>query len=118
MNIFKIFILFIFALLAGCGGDSESDDRKDPPSRQQGTITGNVYDAPVSGATVYIWEYDNGNVGKLLAQTTTDAFGNYSTQIQSSSRPLLVSAQGGLTLTLLLAKLYRKVMVNPYVWIP
>ncbi|WP_052772108.1 hypothetical protein [Vibrio mexicanus] len=95
MNIFKVFILFIFALLAGCGGDSESDDRKDPPSRQQGTITGNVYDAPVSGATVYIWEYDNGNVGKLLAQTTTDAFGNYSTQIQSSSRPLLVSAQGG-----------------------
>ncbi|SDH60239.1 hypothetical protein SAMN04488136_12126 [Vibrio xiamenensis] len=85
-------VLISSALLTACGsGESDSS----PPARAEGTISGYVYDAPVSGATVYVWEYDDGNIGSLLAKTTTDAFGHYSVSIDSSSRPLLVSAQGG-----------------------
>ena len=85
-------VLISSALLTACGG-GEGDSS--PPARTEGSISGYVYDAPVSGSTVYVWEYDDGNIGSLLAKTTTDAFGHYSVSIDSSSRPLLISAQGG-----------------------
>lgn len=78
-------------LLSACGGEGDST----PPARTQSTISGNVFDAPVNGASVHIWEYDGGNIGRKLATTTTDAFGDYRVDIESISQPLLISAQGG-----------------------
>ncbi|WP_456295693.1 tandem large repeat [Vibrio sp. AK197] len=80
-------------ILTSCGGGGGGDSS--PPSRATGSISGYVYDAPISGAEVSVWEYDNGNLGSLLARTKTNAFGEYSVSIDSSSRPLLITAQGG-----------------------
>ncbi|MGF1696308.1 tandem large repeat [Vibrio lamellibrachiae] len=82
-------------MLSACGGDSSDENTSEPPSREVGSISGIVYDAPVSGANVYVWEYVDGQIGKLLGRTTTDAFGNYFMSLEASNRLLLVSAQGG-----------------------
>ncbi|MCK6263542.1 tandem large repeat [Vibrio sp. ZSDE26] len=82
-------------ILSACGGDSGDGNSNEPPSREVGSISGIVYDAPVSGANVYVWEYVDGQIGKLLGRTTTDAFGNYFMSLEASNRLLLVSAQGG-----------------------
>ncbi|MCL9783470.1 hypothetical protein M9194_18750 [Vibrio sp. S4M6] len=85
--------LLLAILVVSCGGGDSGDSS--PQTRATGTISGNVYDAPIAGSTVYIWEFQNGKLGRLLATTKTDAFGNYSTSIESASMPLFISAQGG-----------------------
>ncbi|MGF1725572.1 tandem large repeat [Photobacterium nomapromontoriensis] len=85
-------LVVITLLLSACGGEGGDNT---PPARHTGTISGNVFDAPVTGSTVYVWEFEDGKIGRQLATTTTDAFGDYNVEIESSSRSLLVSAQGG-----------------------
>lgn len=74
-------------LLVACGGGGgDGGGDSSPPSRTIGSISGNVFDAPVSNANVYIWEYDNGQQGRLIASTKTDTSGNYSVSVESASR--------------------------------
>ncbi|MBW3698284.1 hypothetical protein EK599_21660, partial [Vibrio sp. T187] len=94
-NFHSIFLAVIASLtLNACGGGDSSGDNT-PPSRSTGSISGNVFDAPVYGSTIYVWEYENGKIGRQLGTTKTDAFGNYSVDITTSSGPLLVKADGG-----------------------
>ncbi|MCW8345658.1 Ig-like domain-containing protein, partial [Vibrio sp. ZSDZ65] len=81
-------------ILAACGGESGGSSSA-PAARKSGTIFGTVFDAPVYGASVSVWEYENEQIGRQLGLSHTDAFGNYSIQVVSSSRPLLVRAEGG-----------------------
>ncbi|WDZ74420.1 hypothetical protein PWW31_19070 [Vibrio harveyi] len=76
-------------MAVGGGGDST------PPARKTGSISGNVFDAPVNGAKIEVFEYKNGKVGRLLANTTSNAFGDYKLEFESSSMPLYVVAQQG-----------------------
>ena len=49
----------------------------------------------VNGAKIEVFEYKDGKVGRLLASTTSDAFGDYKLEFESSSMPLYVVAQQG-----------------------
>ncbi|CAH1542267.1 Tandem large repeat [Vibrio owensii] len=80
-------------LLSACGGGEGGDNT--PPARNTGSISGNVFDAPVNGAKIEVFEYKDGKVGRLLANTTSDAFGDYKLEFESSSMPLYVVAQQG-----------------------
>ncbi|TDE25784.1 tandem large repeat [Vibrio owensii] len=80
-------------LLSACGGGDGGDNT--PPARNTGSISGNVFDAPVNGAKIEVFEYKDGKVGRLLASTTSDAFGDYKLEFESSSMPLYVVAQQG-----------------------
>ncbi len=62
-------------LLSACGGGDGGDNT--PPARSKGSISGMVFDAPVNGAKIEVFEFKNGNLGRKLANTTSDAFGNY-----------------------------------------
>ncbi|WP_255199226.1 Ig-like domain-containing protein [Vibrio sp. JPW-9-11-11] len=87
-------LIIVSLLLTACGGGGEEGDST-PQARKTGTISGNVFDAPVYGATVNVWEYDDGKLGRKLASTTTDSIGNYKLEFEAASRPLLIRAEGG-----------------------
>ncbi|BCG14870.1 hypothetical protein YZOS03_33530 [Vibrio alginolyticus] len=80
-------------LLSACGGGDGGDNT--PPARSKGSISGMVFDAPVNGAKIEVFEFKNGNLGRKLANTTSDAFGNYLLEFESSSMPLFVVAKEG-----------------------
>ncbi|MGL0989806.1 Ig-like domain-containing protein, partial [Vibrio vulnificus] len=80
-------------LLSACGGGDGADNT--PPARNKGSISGNVFDAPVNGAKIDVFEYKNGKVGRKLDSTTSDAFGDYKLEFESSSMPLYVVALQG-----------------------
>ncbi|WP_045399242.1 Ig-like domain-containing protein, partial [Vibrio campbellii] len=80
-------------LLSACGGGDGGDNT--PPARNTGSISGNVFDAPVNGAKIDVFEYKDGKVGRKLDSTTSDAFGDYKLEFESSSMPLYVVAQQG-----------------------
>ncbi|HHF3079476.1 TPA: tandem large repeat [Vibrio diabolicus] len=80
-------------LLSACGGGGGGDNT--PPARSKGSISGMVFDAPVNGAKIEVFEFKNGNLGRKLANTTSDAFGNYLLEFESSSMPLFVVAKEG-----------------------
>ncbi|MFW7526627.1 hypothetical protein ACODM8_21220, partial [Vibrio ostreicida] len=81
--------------LSACGGGGGDGDDKSPPARKVGSISGYVYDAPVVGATVTAWEYDNGKIGRHLGVTKTDQHGHYSIPVTSGPRPILITSNGG-----------------------
>ncbi|EDP59311.1 tandem large repeat [Vibrio sp. AND4] len=80
-------------LLSACGGGEGGDST--PPARNTGSISGNVFDAPVNGAKIDVFEYKDGKVGRKLDSTTSDAFGDYKLEFESASMPLYVVAQQG-----------------------
>ncbi|PQJ42961.1 hypothetical protein BTO00_13100, partial [Vibrio campbellii] len=80
-------------LLSACGGGDDGDNT--PPARNAGSISGNVFDAPVNGAKIDVFEYKDGKVGRKLDSTTSNAFGDYKLEFESSSMPLYVVAQQG-----------------------
>ncbi|UTZ25004.1 tandem large repeat (plasmid) [Vibrio campbellii] len=80
-------------LLSACGGGDGGDST--PPARNTGSISGNVFDAPVNGAKIDVFEYKDGKVGRKLDSTTSNAFGDYKLEFESSSMPLYVVAQQG-----------------------
>ena len=49
-------------LLSACGGGDGGDNT--PPARNTGSISGNVFDAPVNGAKIDVFEYKDGKVGR------------------------------------------------------
>ncbi|EUC26179.1 putative gp5 C-terminal domain protein, partial [Vibrio parahaemolyticus 861] len=80
-------------LLSACGGGDGGDNT--PPARNTGTISGNVFDAPVNGAKIEVFEFKDGKLGRKLASTSSNAFGDYKVEFESSSMPLYVVAQQG-----------------------
>ncbi|WP_415668824.1 tandem large repeat, partial [Vibrio tubiashii] len=96
-NILKLYLSLLAAslILTACGGGGDGGSDNTPRARETGIIYGNVFDAPVYGATVNVWEYDDGKLGRKLASATTDSVGNYKLEFEASSRPLLVRSEGG-----------------------
>lgn len=86
-------VLIFSVILNACGGGGGGSS--EPKTRSVGTLVGDVFDAPVSGTTVSVWEYQDGKLGKLLAKSITDALGHYSAEVSSGSMSLLVVAEGG-----------------------
>ncbi|WFB50705.1 tandem large repeat [Vibrio coralliilyticus] len=93
-NIAKLFLTILVILsLSSCGGGGGGDSS--PRARDKGTISGIVFDAPVSQAVVTAYEYQNGKVGRKLGSTTTSPYGEYSIEVDASSMPLYIEAKGG-----------------------
>ncbi|MFN3019309.1 hypothetical protein ACK1CN_25555, partial [Vibrio coralliilyticus] len=93
-NIAKLFLTILVILsLSSCGGGGGGDSS--PRARDKGTISGIVFDAPVSQAVVTAYEYQNGKVGRKLGSTTTSPYGEYSIEVDASSMPLYIEARGG-----------------------
>ncbi|MFS1485365.1 hypothetical protein BCU41_012025, partial [Vibrio lentus] len=88
-------IIIISTLLNACGGGGGGGEDNTPPERDRATISGTVFDAPVGGANVTAWEFNDGKFGRKLADSRSDVNGNYSMVIQSASRPIIVKAEGG-----------------------
>lgn len=93
MKYFTYLALIASFILTACGGGGGGDSS--PRSRETGSISGTVFDAPVSGALVKIWEYKNGKLGRLLGDTTTDPYGKYNIPISSASMPVLIQVGNG-----------------------
>ena len=93
----RLSLVCLAMTLASCGGGGGGGSKKDstPPDRATGTISGKVYDAPVSGATVSVWEYKDGKLGRKLGESKSDQSGYYSVPVKSSSMPVYVKASGG-----------------------
>ncbi|QOU32152.1 tandem large repeat [Vibrio coralliilyticus] len=93
-NIAKLFLTILAILsLSSCGGGGGGDSS--PRARDKGTISGIVFDAPVSQAVVTAYEYQNGKVGRKLGSATTSPYGEYSIEVDASSMPLYIEAKGG-----------------------
>ncbi len=93
-NIAKFFLTIIVILsLSSCGGGGGGDSS--PRARDKGTISGIVFDAPVTQAVVTAYEYQNGKVGRKLGSATTSPYGEYSIEVDASSMPLYIEAKGG-----------------------
>ncbi|WP_143695528.1 tandem large repeat, partial [Vibrio coralliilyticus] len=93
-NIAKLFLTILVILsLSSCGGGGGGDSS--PRARDKGTISGIVFDAPVTQAVVTAYEYQNGKVGRKLGSATTSPYGEYSIEVDASSMPLYIEAKGG-----------------------
>ncbi|WP_120512786.1 carboxypeptidase-like regulatory domain-containing protein [Photobacterium salinisoli] len=89
----QIVLLLLFVLLSACG--SEETYPEYPKDRQQGILSGVVFDAAVSNAKVSVYEYNNGKLGRLLAATNTNPDGRFSISLTAGSTPLYIEASGG-----------------------
>ncbi|MDX2464870.1 MAG: hypothetical protein QNK31_10215 [Porticoccus sp.] len=93
MTIYKtLYFLLAIALLWGCAPDSSTEL---PDERPFGTVNGNAVDGLITGAQVSIYSLKNGIRGLKLGETTTDATGAYSVDIQSPNQPILIEVSGG-----------------------
>ncbi|WP_023604317.1 hypothetical protein, partial [Aliivibrio logei] len=92
-SLFKslISILFLF-LITSCGGEGGDTS---PPKRETTSVSGILFDAPIAGARIIVWEYDGGRIGKQLGESTSSSRGEYSIEINSGSMPILIQALGG-----------------------
>ncbi|QGM36706.1 tandem large repeat [Vibrio sp. THAF191d] len=94
-NKIKLILTILSILsLSSCGGGGGDGDSS-PQSRKTGTITGTVFDAPISGGVVTAYEYKNGVLGRELGQTKTNASGEYTLNVDSASMPVYIKVQGG-----------------------
>ncbi|GEK12071.1 hypothetical protein AFI02nite_01070 [Aliivibrio fischeri] len=96
MRIFSFLKLFaglgLILLISSCGGESKDTS---PPKRETTSVSGILFDAPIAGARVVLWEYANGAIGKKLGETRTSSKGDYSMEVNSGSMPVLLQAFGG-----------------------
>ncbi|MGB7996821.1 MAG: carboxypeptidase-like regulatory domain-containing protein, partial [Photobacterium halotolerans] len=83
----------LFVLLSACG--SEETYPEYPKDRQQGILSGVVFDAAVSNARVSVYEFNNGKAGRLLAATNTNPDGRFSIALTAGTTPLYIEANGG-----------------------
>ncbi|WP_063669193.1 Ig-like domain-containing protein [Aliivibrio fischeri] len=84
--------LGLILLISSCGGESKDTS---PPKRETTSVSGILFDAPIAGARVVLWEYANGAIGKKLGETRTSSKGDYSMEVNSGSMPVLLQAFGG-----------------------
>ncbi|MFY2506795.1 hypothetical protein ACN3E9_00365 [Vibrio pectenicida] len=89
-----IFVFISILILSACGGDGGGDSS--PRSRTTATITGVVFDAPVSKADVTIYEFNNGLLGRELGTVSTSVKGEYVIDVDSASMPLYIEVKGGI----------------------
>ncbi|MGR5094559.1 tandem large repeat [Vibrio maritimus] len=90
----RLLSLLLVLFISSCGGGGDSSDAS-PNSRKKGTVYGVVFDAPVSGSKVTVWEFKDGTVGRNLGSAVTDQLGNYEVEVTSASMPIYVEALGG-----------------------
>lgn len=84
--------LIVATLLSACSSDGGGGL---PSSRDAATVSGVAHDAPLLGAPVNVYAWDNGQKGDLLGSTTTDDKGDYQIKITSADRPILIEAGRG-----------------------
>ncbi|QUJ69442.1 carboxypeptidase regulatory-like domain-containing protein (plasmid) [Photobacterium sp. GJ3] len=89
----RIALFFIVVFLSACG--SEETYPEYPKDRQQGILSGVVFDAAVSNARVSVYEFNNGKAGRLLAATNTNPDGRFSIALTAGTTPLYLEASGG-----------------------
>ncbi|MDO6706083.1 carboxypeptidase-like regulatory domain-containing protein [Photobacterium sp. 1_MG-2023] len=89
----RIVLFFIVVFLSACG--SEETYPEYPKDRQQGILSGVVFDAAVSNARVSVYEFNNGKAGRLLAATNTNPDGRFSIALTAGTTPLYLEANGG-----------------------
>ncbi|MCY9845619.1 hypothetical protein, partial [Vibrio caribbeanicus] len=83
-------------LLNACGGGGGGGKDNSPPSRQSGTISGVVFDAPIKGATVTVYEYQNGATKRVLGSGISNVKGQYTIEVKgAASTPILITAERG-----------------------
>jgi hypothetical protein len=103
MNVWRVRALAVSTavLLSACGGGSGSDSGTPPPPPPpdtSATVSGSVFAAATSGATVTMFAADaHGQAsGNALGTATTDAGGNYSLRLAAAPPgPVLLVSSGG-----------------------
>ena len=89
-------MLALSAALGACSGGSDQVPVTSTPATATRVVTGQVTKGPLSGAQIDVRAIDSrGQAGAMLAQTTTDAGGNWSVTIAGGNAPLLVVSSGG-----------------------
>ncbi len=88
--LFLVFIIFVL-IGSGCGGGTNAG--KDAPNIG-GSVGGYGIDGFIINGDVYIYSY-NGARGDLLAQSKTDAKGQFSAQIGNYSGPIWIEVRNG-----------------------
>jgi len=85
--------LLVGSVLTACsGGDSGTNL---PAERSSVAITGNAVDAIITDGTIRAYSWADGIKGDLLAESTTDAKGFYTLNVQSPNQPLLIEVTDG-----------------------
>ncbi|MDZ4383384.1 MAG: hypothetical protein U0937_01950, partial [Thermodesulfovibrionia bacterium] len=91
-QIYFIMVFIVFALIgSGCGGGTNAG--KDA-ANIGGSVSGYGIDGIIINGDIYIYSY-NGARGELLAQSKTDAKGQFSAQIGNYSGPILLEVRNG-----------------------
>lgn len=85
-------ILVLSLVMVACGGSGAGST---PPPVPVGSVSGTVFNAPVVGGAVSVYDFTSGTKGPQLGQVTTDADGAYSIPVQAETRPILVEMTGG-----------------------
>lgn len=88
-----LFLVFIIFVLIGFGCGGGTNQGKDA-ANIGGSVAGYGIDGLIINGDVYIYSY-NGARGDLLAQSKTDAKGQFSAQIGNYSGPILIDVRNG-----------------------
>jgi hypothetical protein len=65
------------------------------PGMTSATVSGTVFDGPMSKATVTAFAVNNGMVGAQIASTATDGQGNFTMTLGSYTGPVMLQTSGG-----------------------
>ena len=99
MNFFTPIVISLALILTACGGggssSSDSTSGSLPASRPAGTVSGVAFDSVVSGGTVSIYDFTTGTKGALLGSGQTGADGQFSIEIVTPDKPILIEVEGG-----------------------
>lgn len=95
----KIYPLVLSSLLVGsiltaCSGGGGGSINL-PAQRASVAITGNAVDAIITNGTIRAYSWADGIKGDLIAESTTDAKGFYTLNVQSPNQPLLIEVTDG-----------------------
>ena len=84
--------LTLIVSLISCGGGGDGVPASAPSAQLDGTVT----DAVITNGTLRVYEFDNGQQGSLLAETTTDGKGDFVFEkFTSPDRPIVIEVRDG-----------------------
>jgi len=86
--------LLVGSILTACSGGGDSGSNL-PAQRSTVAITGNAVDAIITNGTIRAYSWAGGLKGDLIAESTTDAKGFYTLNVQSPNQPLLIEVTDG-----------------------
>ncbi|HEB85710.1 MAG TPA: hypothetical protein ENI68_01645, partial [Gammaproteobacteria bacterium] len=97
MNYFTPIVIFLVLVLTACGGSSGGGSTSGslPTSRPAGTVSGVAFDGVVSGGTVSIYDFGSGSKGASLGSGQTGNDGQFSIEIITPDKPILIEVEGG-----------------------